>query len=77
MTAEIGLNLTDVIVLTTGGTIDKVYTLGGQLEIGAPAAARLLEIGRAGPRVEAVMAKDSLDLTDADRAQARSTDATR
>ena len=59
----------DVTVLATGGTIDKVYSLAGQLEIGPPAAARLLEVLRTDLRIEvrSVVAKDSLDLTDADR----------
>lgn len=59
----------DITVLTTGGTIDKVYNLAGQLEIGPPAAQRLLEVLRTDLRIDvrSVIAKDSLDITDADR----------
>ncbi len=59
----------DITVLATGGTIDKVYNLAGQLEIGLPAAQRLLEVLRTDLRIEvrSVVAKDSLDITDADR----------
>jgi len=59
----------DITVLATGGTIDKVYNLAGQLEIGPPAAQRLLEVLRTDLRIEvrSVVAKDSLDITDADR----------
>jgi L-asparaginase len=59
----------DVTVLATGGTIDKVYSLAGQLEIGPPAASRLLEVMHTDLRidVESVVAKDSLEITDTDR----------
>jgi L-asparaginase len=59
----------DIIVLATGGTIDKVYDLAGELEIGPPAAHRLLEVLRTPLRivVHSVVRKDSLDLTDDDR----------
>lgn len=57
-----------VTVLAMGGTIDKVYNLAGQLEIGPPAAREILDVGRAETvTVETIVAKDSLDLTDADR----------
>jgi L-asparaginase len=60
-----------VHVVAVGGTIDKVYSVTGSLEIGDPAATWLLEQGRADivDCVTAVVTKDSLDLTDADRAQ--------
>ena len=59
----------DITVLATGGTIDKVYNLAGELEIGPPAAQRLLEVLRTDLRIEvrSVVAKDSLDITDTDR----------
>ena len=59
----------DITVLATGGTIDKIYTLAGELEIGPPAAQRLLEVLRTDLRIEvhSVVAKDSLDITDTDR----------
>jgi L-asparaginase len=60
---------TDITVLATGGTIDKIYNLDGKLEIGPPAAKRLLEVLRTDLRIDvrSVVAKDSLDITDADR----------
>ena len=58
-----------ITVLATGGTIDKVYNLAGELEIGPPAAQRLLEVLRTELRisVHSVVRKDSLDITDDDR----------
>jgi len=66
---EAGVNELAVAILTTGGTIDKIYTLDGQLEVGPPAAEELLRVARPGVpvAVEPILAKDSLDLTDADR----------
>jgi L-asparaginase len=57
-------------ILTTGGTIDKVYTLRGELEIDEPAVRHLLEVGRSTLPVTVVpiLAKDSLEFDDADRA---------
>ncbi len=62
-----------VHVIATGGTIDKEYSLAGELEIGAPMVPSLLETGRAwlDLTVETVVGKDSLDLTDDDRAVIR------
>jgi L-asparaginase len=59
----------DVTVLATGGTIDKVYALSGALEVGPPAAGRLLDLISTDLRVDVqpVLQKDSLDITDADR----------
>ena len=59
----------DITLLATGGTIDKIYTLAGELEIGPPAALQLLEVLRTDLRitVRSVLAKDSLDITDTDR----------
>jgi L-asparaginase len=63
-----------ICVLTTGGTIDKVYFDAlSEFQVGASAVPRLLEIARVRHpfRVEEVLRKDSLDLTDADRAKIR------
>lgn len=60
-----------ILVLTTGGTIDKQYFDAlSQYEITETIIARLLEVARvAHPfRIEEVMRKDSLDIVDADRA---------
>lgn len=58
-----------VTLLTTGGTIDKVYSLDGELVIGDPAACEILDIARptVPVTVESVLRKDSLDMTDDDR----------
>ena len=60
-------------VIATGGTIDKEYSIAGELEIGDPMVPSILEIGRAwlDLSVEAVVGKDSLDITDEDRAVIR------
>jgi L-asparaginase len=57
-------------VLATGGTIDKVYAMSGDLEIGPPAISALLEVAGTDldVRVEPIIGKDSLHFTDADRA---------
>lgn len=57
-------------VLTTGGTIDKVYGVGGQLEIGPPAVETLLApvLTEIEYVVTPVLALDSLDMTDEHRA---------
>ena len=60
-----------VQVFTTGGTIDKVYfDARSAFEVGEPLVADLLrQAGVAFPfEVEVLFQKDSLDLTDADRA---------
>lgn len=69
MTADQPTSTADITVLATGGTIDKVYAIAGQLEIGPPAAQRLLEALTTDLRIEvrSVLAKDSLDLTPTDR----------
>lgn len=56
-------------VLTTGGTIDKVYTLGGTLDVGEAAVRELLATGRCTLPivVEEILRKDSLEFEDADR----------
>ena len=59
-----------VHVLTTGGTIDKVYfDAKSEFEVGPPMIAELLKEAHvtAEVTVEPVLAKDSLELSDADR----------
>lgn len=60
-----------ILILTTGGTIDKIYFDAlSEYQIGTTQIARLLEIGRVAAPFEIVelMRKDSLELTDEDRA---------
>jgi L-asparaginase len=57
-------------VLTTGGTIDKVYfDAKSEFQVGPPMIADLLEDAHvtAEVTIEPVLAKDSLELSDADR----------
>jgi L-asparaginase len=59
-----------VHVLTTGGTIDKVYfDAKSEFEVGPPTITELLKEAHvtAEVTVEKVMAKDSLDMSDTDR----------
>ncbi|NHU85888.1 L-asparaginase [Kocuria sp. JC486] len=58
-----------IALVTTGGTIDKIYSLTGDLEIGEPAALEILSVVRPTVPVtaEPVLRKDSLDITDDDR----------
>jgi L-asparaginase len=59
-----------ILVLTTGGTIDKQYFDAlSEYQIGDSAVAALLDEARVALpfRIEGVMRKDSLDLTAADR----------
>jgi len=59
-----------ILILTTGGTIDKIYFDSlSEYQVGTTQIARLLEIGRVTVPFEIVelMRKDSLELTDADR----------
>lgn len=62
-----------ILVLATGGTIDKEYSIAGELEIGEPQARRILAdvITPLEFVHEAVLRKDSLDINDADRAAIR------
>ncbi len=65
-----------LLVLTTGGTIDKVYfDASSEYEIGEPTVPHVFrEAGVVFPwRLEPVLRKDSLDLTDDDRALIRRT----
>lgn len=60
-----------LLILTTGGTIDKVYFDAlSQYQVGDTVIARLLDIARVAVPFEIVelMRKDSLELDDADRA---------
>jgi L-asparaginase len=61
-----------ILVLTTGGTIDKQYFDAlSQYQITDSIITRLLDVARVCHpyRVEEVLRKDSIDITDADRAQ--------
>ena len=60
----------DIQIFTTGGTIDKVYfDAKSAFEVGEPLAAEMLRTAGVAVdvHVEALMAKDSLDLSEADR----------
>ncbi len=66
-------------IITTGGTIDKVYFDAlSAFEIGAPPIAAMLREANFAPEftVTPLMRKDSLDLTDDDRAAIRDAAAT-
>lgn len=63
-----------ILVVTTGGTIDKAYFDAlSEYQIGDSVVARLLQIARVthAYRIEEFSRKDSLDFTDADREQLR------
>lgn len=63
--------MADILVLTTGGTIDKLYFDAlSEYQIGDSVVDRLLATARVTKpfRVHGLMRKDSLDLDDADRA---------
>ncbi|WEK46610.1 MAG: asparaginase domain-containing protein [Candidatus Andeanibacterium colombiense] len=63
-----------ILLLTTGGTIDKIYFDAlSDYQVGETVVARLLELGRVKRpfRLEEVTRKDSLELTDQDRAAIR------
>ncbi len=62
----------DVItILATGGTIVKFYSVAGTLDIGKPAAHDVLSRVLTDIRfdIRALIGKDSLDMTDEDRAE--------
>lgn len=64
----------DILILTTGGTIDKLYFDAlSEYQIGDSVVGRLLQTARVTKtfRLVELMRKDSLDLTDADRATIR------
>jgi L-asparaginase len=57
-------------IFTTGGSIDKIYsTHTSQFEVGAPQIGAILGEANVGfdYEIEALMAKDSLEITDLDR----------
>ncbi len=61
----------DILIFTTGGTIDKVYfDAKSDFQVGEPQIAEILKTVNiaATYRVETLFRKDSLDLTDDDRA---------
>ena len=60
-----------ITILATGGTIDKFYSVAGTLDIGKPAAHDVLSRVLTDIRfdIRALIGKDSLDMTDADRAE--------
>ena len=65
---------TPILILTTGGTIDKIYFDAlSDYQVGETVMARLLDVARVKRpfRVEEVVRKDSLELDDADRALIR------
>jgi L-asparaginase len=65
-----------IVVITTGGTIDKAYFDAlSQFQIGESMVRQLLTVARVtGPyRLMELLRKDSLDLTDADRVALRDT----
>ena len=65
---------TPILLLTTGGTIDKIYFDAlSDYQVGETTVGRILDIGRVKRpfRIEEAMRKDSLELTDADRAVIR------
>jgi L-asparaginase len=62
----------DILILTTGGTIDKQYFDAlSQFQISDTMISKLLAVARVTHpyTVEEVLRKDSIDLTDADRAR--------
>jgi len=61
----------DILIFTTGGTIDKIYfDAKSDFQVGEPQIGEILKTVNiaATYRVETLLRKDSLDLTDADRA---------
>ncbi|KFG91990.1 L-asparaginase [Sphingobium herbicidovorans NBRC 16415] len=65
---------TPILILTTGGTIDKIYFDAlSDYQVGETVMAKLLDIARVKRpfRIEEVTRKDSLELDDADRALIR------
>lgn len=63
-----------IVIITTGGTIDKIYFDAlSSYQVGETVVEQLLKMGRVlhPYRIMEAFRKDSLDLTDADRAQLR------
>lgn len=68
--------MTDITFLTTGGTIDKVYfDARSEFQVGAPQVRDILTIANVGFPYDlvSVLKKDSLEMTDEDRAEIRRT----
>ena len=64
----------NIAIFTTGGTIDKVYfDAKGHYHVGSPMVRELLEHARlpAIPEIVELLRKDSLEMTDEDRALVR------
>jgi len=61
----------EITILATGGTIDKFYSVAGTMDIGEPAAKDLLDRVITDIRfdIRPLIGKDSLDMTDEDRAE--------
>jgi L-asparaginase len=62
--------MTDIKIITTGGTIDKIYfDAQSEFQVGAPQIGEVLKEANVtlGYDITALLRKDSLDLTDADR----------
>ncbi len=74
MSEDPSSSLPPIVVLTTGGTIDKTYFDAlSKYEVGESVVQRLLEIGRVTYpfRIVEALRKDSLDLTPEDREMLR------
>jgi L-asparaginase len=66
--------VTPILILTTGGTIDKIYFDAlSDYQVGETVMAKLLDIARVRRpfRIEEVARKDSLELDDSDRSRIR------
>jgi L-asparaginase len=62
--------MTDIKIITTGGTIDKIYfDAKSEFQVGAPQIGEVLKEANVtlGFEITPLLRKDSLDLTDADR----------
>ena len=62
--------MTGIKIITTGGTIDKIYfDAKSEFQVGAPLIGEVLKEANVAPGFEitSLLRKDSLDLTDADR----------
>jgi L-asparaginase len=69
-TINLCANMTDIKIITTGGTIDKIYfDAKSEFQVGAPQIGEVLKEANVAPGFEItpLLRKDSLDLTDADR----------
>jgi len=68
--------MNELLILTTGGTIDKVYfDASSDYQVGEPEISRILETFSAAFRYRVIplLRKDSLEMIDTDRALIRST----